>query len=117
MKYRIAIGTKDGSNITEHFGGCSRFQILEIDQEDDSINFIEDRITGHQESCGVHQEVVIREKIDALKDCQLVLVKQIGVQSEKLLIHYGIVPLQNQGAINQALKKIIVFYKKHQFYR
>ncbi|SHO45974.1 NifB/NifX family molybdenum-iron cluster-binding protein [Anaerocolumna xylanovorans] len=115
MTYRIAIGTNDGINITEHFGQCSRFQILAISQEDDSVTFMEDRITIHQDSCKNHQEEVIREKINALRDCQIVLVRQVGTRSEKLLIHSGIVPLQYQGSINQALIKIKAFYKKHQF--
>lgn len=117
MTYRIAIGTVDEENITEHFGQCSNFRILDISQEEDTVTFVENRITDLQEACGTHQDIKIREKIEALNDCHLVLVKQIGVQSEKLLTHYGIVPLQNQGSINQALKKIRLFYKKHQFNR
>ncbi len=117
MTYRIAIGTSDGIHITEHFGQCSHFHILAVSQEDDSVTFIEDRITLHQDSCGGHQEAVIRGKIDALRDCQLILVKQIGYRSEKLLIHNGIVPLQHEGTISQALIKIKAFYKKHQFIR
>lgn len=117
MTYRIAIGTKDGKTITEHFGQCSYFHILDISQEDDSVTFIEERITKYQDSCGNHQEAVIREKINSLKDCQLILVKEIGGRSEKLLIHNGIVPLQYQGTISQALIKIKGFYKRHQFIR
>lgn len=117
MTYCIAIGTRDGITITEHFGQCGRFQILAVSQEDDSVTFLEDRITAHRDSCGDHQEEAIREKINTLRDCQIVLVRQVGVRSEKLLIHSGIVPLQYQGSISQALVKIKAFYKKHQFQR
>ncbi len=115
MTYRIAIGTSDRINITEHFGKCSRFHILDISQENDSITFVEDRITGHNESCGSHEEAVILDKINALKDCQLVLVKQVGGWSEKQLVHNGIVPLQQEGSISRALIRIKNFYKRHQF--
>ncbi len=45
-------------------------------------------------------------------DCRIILVKQLGGQSEKLLNHYGIISLQYNGLIEDALKKIIKFYKK-----
>lgn len=115
MTYRIAVGTVDGKNITEHFGQCRAFKILDISQEDGSVIYVEDRLTGHQEQCGGHQDAKVLEKINALSDCQIVLVKQIGGQSEKLLIHYGIIPLQNQGSIEAALVKVKAFYKRQLF--
>ena len=117
MKYRVAIGTNDGKNITEHFGTCGRFQILEIYQERDEVVFIEDRITAHQEECRSHLDDNIIEKIKALNDCQIILVKQIGGKSEKLLIHYGFIPLMNSGSIDKAMFKIIKFYKNQIFNR
>ncbi|GEM_PF-1683700 len=115
MKYRIAIGTRDGINITEHFGQCNRFLIVEISQEDDQVILSGERDTGCENRCGNHQDDRIREKIQVLKDCRIVLVKQIGGQSEKLLNHYGITALQYNGPIEDALKKIKKFYKKQKF--
>ncbi len=112
MKYRIAIGSRDRIQVTEHFGQCSRFYIIEIDQEDDRVIPVEERETGSNTQCGNHQEERILEKIEALMDCRIILVKQIGGQSEKLLNHYGIISLQYNGLIEDALKKIIKFYKK-----
>ncbi len=115
MKYRIAIGTKDGKYITEHFGQCRCFYIIDIEQKNDLVTFIEERDTGCRTHCGSHQDDRIRDKIRALKDCQIILVKQIGGQSEKLLNHNGIIPLQYQGLIEDALIKIKKFYKKQYF--
>lgn len=117
MKYRVAIGTSDGKNITDHFGTCGRFQIIEISQEKDEAVFIEDRITAHQDQCKSHLDDNIIEKIKALNDCQIILVKQIGGKSEKLLIHYGFIPLVNSGTIEKALLKIKKFYKNQIFKR
>ena len=117
MKYRVAIGTSDKINITEHFGQCRRFVILDIDQENDEETFVEDRDTSFSEQCGEHQNDKIKEKIEALWDCQIVLVKQIGGQSEKLLNHNGIIPLQYQSSIVEALDKIKKYYKKQIFTR
>jgi len=117
MKYRVAIGTSDGKNITEHFGTCGRFQIIEISQESDEAVLIENRITAHQEQCRSHLDDNIIEKIKALNDCQIILIKQIGGKSEKLLIHYGFIPLTNSGSIDKATLKIIKFYKNQIFKR
>ncbi|MDF2588287.1 MAG: hypothetical protein K0S41_2128 [Anaerocolumna sp.] len=115
MKYRVAVGTKDRINITEHFGQCSQFYILDIDQESDSVTFVEERVTSHTLQCGNHNDSSIRSKIDNIQDCHIVLVKQIGGQSEKLLIHNNIIPLTYQGFVSEALDKVRKFYKKQNF--
>lgn len=117
MKYRIAIGSRDGIQVTEHFGQCSRFYVVDISQEDDQVTPVGERDTGSNSRCGDHQDDRIREKIIALKDCQIVLVKQIGGQSEKLLNHYGIISLQYNGLIEDALQRVIKYYKKQIFVR
>lgn len=117
MKYRIAIGTDDLVNVTEHFGQCSCFLIIEIDQKEEGYVVIEKRETAHTFSCGEHQNKVILEKIKSLHDCQIVLVKQMGGQTEKLLIHNNLIPLQYQGTIVEALRKIQNYYLKQIFYR
>jgi predicted Fe-Mo cluster-binding NifX family protein len=115
MKYRIAIGSRDGITVTEHFGLCSQFYLVDISQEEDIITPVEERKTDSNASCGSHQEERIREKINALQDCQIVLVKQIGGQSEKLLNHYGIISLQYSGLIEDALNKVKKYYKNQIF--
>lgn len=115
MKYRIAVGTKDGKYVTEHFGQCGQFRILEIDQDSGEAVFVENRETPHNEQCGDHRNEVIAEKIRKLKDCRIVLAKQIGGQSEKLLNHSGIAALQYGGPVEDALVKIKRFYKRQNF--
>ena len=115
MKYRVAIGTKDKKNITEHFGQCDKFYIIDIDQENDAISFVEDRNTDFSKQCGEHHNEIIGAKIAALKDCQIVLVNQIGGQSVKLLQHNGIIPLESQDSVENALIKIKKFYKRQFF--
>jgi predicted Fe-Mo cluster-binding NifX family protein len=115
MKYRIAVGTKDKVNVTEHFGQCRQFLIIDIEQENDEAAVVGERCTVFSSQCGEHQDEKIRHKINVIKDCQIVLVKQIGGQSEKLLNHNGIIALQYQGSIEEALAKIKKAYKKQKF--
>jgi hypothetical protein len=44
-------------------------------------------------------------------------VKQIGGQSEKLLNHNGMIALQYQGSIEEAMNKVLKHYKKQIFTR
>lgn len=115
MKYRVAIGTNDNKNITEHFGQCKKFYIIDIDQLSDEVSFVEERETDFPTQCGQHHNEIIGAKIAALKDCQIVLVNQIGGQSVKLLQHNGIIPLESQDSIENALVSIKRFYKKQFF--
>lgn len=115
MKYKIAVGTRDDKNITEHFGQCPRFLIIEVDQESDETKTLEVRSTAYNVQCGEHQDEKIKDKINALKDCRIVLAKQIGGQSEKLLNHNGLIALQYDGLIEDALKRIIRIYKGRHF--
>lgn len=115
MKYRVAIGTNDKQNVTEHFGGSRQFTVVEIDQEKDSILQIGDRICPFASQCGGHQEELIREKIQMISDCQIVLVNKIGGQSEKRLNQQNMIALQYQGSIESALSQIMKFYKKYIF--
>ncbi len=117
MKYRIAIGTNDKVNVTEHFGGSRQFTIVEIDQEKDEINYVEDRPCVFATECGEHQEELLREKIQVISDCQIVLINKIGGQSEKRLNQHDIIALQYQGTIEAALSKIKKFYKNYIFNR
>jgi predicted Fe-Mo cluster-binding NifX family protein len=115
MKYRIAVGTKDKVNVTEHFGQCQSFLIIDIDQENDEATYAGERCTVFSSQCGEHQDEKIRNKIDSIKDCRIVLAKQIGGQSEKLLNHNGIIALQFQGTIEEALARIKKVYRRHKF--
>jgi predicted Fe-Mo cluster-binding NifX family protein len=115
MKYRIAVGTKDDVNVTEHFGQCGRFLLIDVDQEKDEIAVAGERFTPCSSRCGEHREQQIRDKIDALGDCRIILVKQLGGWSEKQLNHRGLIGLQYQGAVDEALKRIRHAYRKHKF--
>lgn len=117
MTYRIAIGTRDHKNVTEHFGQCKRFLIVEANQGKDDYITIEERDTSHSRKCGEHELQAIQEKIRVLGDCQIILVKQIGGQSEKLLNHNGMIALQYQGSIEEAMNKVLKHYRKQIFTR
>ena len=116
--YRIAIGTLDGNNITEHFGQARNFRIVEIDQESDEEKNLADIEVVHSENCGQgHDKKLIEAKIQALLDWKVkaVLIKQIGPSSERIVNKNGIETLVADGEIANAMIRIKKYYKRHSF--
>ena len=116
--YRIAVGTLDGQNITEHFGRSKGFRIIEIDQDTDEERNIADIEVVHSEDCSHgHDQAMLEEKIQALLDFRVtaVLVAQIGPGSERLLTKNGIQVLVAEGELAKALERIKKYFKRHHF--
>jgi predicted Fe-Mo cluster-binding NifX family protein len=125
MIYQVAVGTPDGVNVTEHFGRCSRAAILTISQETGAITpltyrALPDGAAQGEAAAGCgggHDHQAVAAKIDALADCQIVLMARIGGQAEKQLIHRGIIPLQYEGRLEDALARIQSAYRSRVFDR
>ena len=116
--YRIAVGTLDGQNITEHFGRSKGFRIIEIDQETDAEKALADIEVVHSEDCSHgHDQSMLESKIQALLDWNVtaVLISQIGPGSERMVTKNGIQVLVSEGEVAKALERIKKFYKKHHF--
>ena len=118
MSYRIAIGTRDGVEVNEHFGQGRNFQIIEIDQQAEEVKLLGSIEVVHSGYCGAGQdEKLIQEKIQAFLDWNVaaVLVKQIGPGSERMLTKNGIEVLVFSGKIADGLERIKKFYKRRRF--
>lgn len=118
MSYRIAIGTRDGVEVNEHFGQGKYFQIIEIDQQSDEVNLLGSIEVVHSEHCdSVHDDNLIQEKIQAFLDWNViaVIVKQIGPGAERMVTKNGIEVLVFTGKIADGLEKIKKFYKRRSF--
>lgn len=116
--YRIAVGTLDGRNITEHFGRSRGFRIVEVNQETDEEKALADIEVVHSEDCSHgHDQEMLEAKIQALLDWQVnaILVSQIGPGSERLVTKNGIQVLVADGAVAEAMVKVKKFYKRHHF--
>ena len=116
--YRIAVGTLDGINITEHFGRAKCFRILEIDQETEEEKALADIEVLHSEDCSHgHDQAMLEAKLQALLDWNVtaILVAQIGPGSERLVTKNGIQVLVAEGELAKALPRIKRFYRSHHF--
>ena len=67
--YRIAVGTVDGQNVTEHFGRSKQFRVIEVDQDSDEEKALADIEVLHSEDCSHgHDQQMLEAKIQALLD-------------------------------------------------
>lgn len=116
--YRIAVGTLDGQNITEHFGRSRGFRIIEVDQETDEEKVLADMEVVHSEDCSHgHDQEMLEAKLQALLDWQVtaILVNRIGPGSERLVTKNGIQVLVTDGTVAGAMIRVKKFYKRHHF--
>lgn len=118
MAYRIAIGTVDGIEVTEHFGEGKNFLIVEIDHISDEVKKLANiGVTHSEHGCMGHDENLIQEKIQGFLEWNVkaILVKQIGPRSERIMTKNKIDVLLRSGKIEEALEKIKKFYKRRHF--
>lgn len=105
MKGRIAVATKDGKVVTDHFGHCERYTIVEVNL--DGYQYLEQR--GVTPPCigGDHSTEAIVEVIEKLSDCKAILVNQIGGGALRIVEKYHIAVYEYTGFVKDGLEKII----------
>jgi predicted Fe-Mo cluster-binding NifX family protein len=111
LKYKIAVGTRDGKVVSEHFGSCVRFTIIEADPITQGFEHLEIRDVNPPCKSGEHHENGLDEVAGILSDCRVVLVSRIGPGAEEALTRKGIDVLEYSGWIDEAVNKIIQYYK------
>ncbi len=105
MKYKVAIATKDGKVIYEHFGHCGRYCIVEVEGK-------HYRFTGFREvepPCqgGEHTEAALEKAAELLQDCRCIIVGQIGMGAQQVLEEHRILAYVFKGLVEEALSNII----------
>lgn len=109
MKYKIAIASKDGIEVNEHFGKANFFYIAEADREDMTIKYLEKRNVTPVCRGGHHNDEELLKIIRQLKDCQYVLVSKIGFRAENLLAEHNITAFEITGCIEESVEKLLCF--------
>jgi predicted Fe-Mo cluster-binding NifX family protein len=108
MAIRLAVASTDGKVVNEHFGRAVDFYIIEADETGIS-RMVEHRITEAVCQSGNHDEDAMKHKVDALKDCQCVLVSRIGMGAQQALEQAGITAFQLPGWIDEAVHKAVSY--------
>lgn len=105
MKLRIAVATKDGKVVYEHFGHCSRYSIIEI--ENDSYRFIDFREVEPPCNGGEHTLEALIQTAKRLADCSYVIVGQIGMGAQQILTENNLTTYVFKGYVEDALSNIM----------
>jgi len=103
----IAVASKDGVEINQHFGHVERFLIYEV--EGDIVRLVEERPV--ERYCRFDPDHPLRshtlkDTADALQGCRAVVCAMIGEAPKLELERLGVEPYVFEGAIAPALRDL-----------
>jgi len=75
-KIRVAVATKEGMAISEHFGHAKKFAIYDVNANE--VKLIEQREVSHYCLGGASDRSALPGILEAIKDCKAVFVAKIG---------------------------------------
>ncbi len=103
----IAVASRDGNKIDQHFGHAERFLIYEV--ENDIVRLVDEKkVTRYCSFDPEHplRSHVLQEIADALKGCRAVAAAQIGEHPRSELENLGIEPYSITGPIKSTLVEL-----------
>ncbi len=95
----LAVATKGGGIVNQHFGHAKEFQIYEVDGKE--VKFIGHRKVDHFCQGGFGEEATLENIIKALSDCKAVLVSKIGDCPKEELHKAGIQTVEAYDVIDK----------------
>ncbi|MCL2156609.1 MAG: NifB/NifX family molybdenum-iron cluster-binding protein [Methanobrevibacter sp.] len=102
---KIAIASSDGINVDLHFGKAKSLCIFDFDGENEK--FLEKRSVKFIEK-EKHQWM---KTLNAVKDCDVVICVQAGFKSKFGIEESGIKLVEDEGPLDEVLKRYIDHYK------
>ena len=103
---RIAVATRDGQNVNEHFGQAKFFRVYELSDEGYEYIELRDAVAACQHSLG-HDTTRFDKIIELLSDCDALFVEKIGVGAAAYLIEKGVRVFEVSGSIEGLITKLI----------
>ena len=104
---KLAVATKEGLAISEHFGHAKRFQIYEVTPE--NCNFLETREVSNYCLGQRGDQSAMAGILETIKDCHAVFVAKIGDGPTEKLEAIGVCAVSNYAyeAIEESLLDFI----------
>jgi predicted Fe-Mo cluster-binding NifX family protein len=103
----IAVASKDGREINQHFGHAERFLIYEVEQGE--VKLVDEKKVERYCSFDPEHPLrshVLKEIADALRGCRAVAIAQIGEHPRGELEGLGIEPYAVSGPIKTTLLEL-----------
>jgi predicted Fe-Mo cluster-binding NifX family protein len=110
MPYKIAITSRDGKVVTEHFGKARYFHIVELDNS--GYRYLESRelepcCKGSVLDSAPHEHHNFDSVIELLADCEAVVTARIGPGAAEQVIQGGLRIFEGRGLIDDILTELI----------
>ena len=103
----IAVASKDGKEINQHFGHAERFLIYEV--EETEAKLVDERKVQRYctyDSDHPQRAHLLKEIVDALNGCRAVVCAQIGQGPQMEMERFGIDTFVADGPIKQTLVEL-----------
>jgi predicted Fe-Mo cluster-binding NifX family protein len=107
MKYRAAFASSDGKVINQHFGRARQFQILDIDEENKTWEYVETRENDPSCDGGTHSEEALEQAAATVSDCRAVFVARIGVGAQSLLAQKNVQAIELPYPIEDVIHALL----------
>lgn len=108
-KIRVAVASKGGGLVNQHFGHAKEFEIYEVDH--DEAHCIDRRSVTPYCQGGYGEADVLDTIMQTLSDCQAVLVSKIGACPKEQLQAQGIECVEAYDVIENV---VLDFYEQYQ---
>ncbi|WP_309473251.1 NifB/NifX family molybdenum-iron cluster-binding protein, partial [Fischerella thermalis] len=99
-KILVAVATKGGGLVNQHFGHAKEFQVYEVDGKE--VRFIGHRKIDHYCQGGYGETATLENIIAAIADCKAVFVAKIGDCPKEKLHAAGIQTVETYDMIDKA---------------
>ncbi|MEA5507423.1 nitrogenase cofactor biosynthesis protein NifB [Halotia wernerae UHCC 0503] len=107
-KILVAVATKGGGLVNQHFGHAKEFQIYEVDGNE--VRFVSHRKIDQYCQGGYGEEATFEHIMKAIADCKAVLVSKIGNCPQEKLQEVGIQTVEAYDVIE---KVALEFYEQY----
>ncbi|MUG93773.1 nitrogenase cofactor biosynthesis protein NifB [Scytonema sp. UIC 10036] len=107
-KILVAVATKGGGLVNQHFGHAKEFQVYEVDGH--AVRYVGHRKVDHYCQGGYGEKATLENIIQSIADCKAVLVSKIGDGPKEKLQNLGV---QVYEAYDSIEVSALEFYKQY----
>jgi nitrogen fixation protein NifB len=104
----VAVATKGGGLVNQHFGHAKEFQIYEVDAN--KVSFVGHRKVDHYCQGGYGEKATLENIIQTIADCKAVLVSKMGDSPKEKLQQLGIQTVESYDVIETVA---LEFYQQY----
>lgn len=104
-KTRVAVATRGGDKVNQHFGHATEFLVYDTDGTDVQLLGVR-KIQAYchgKADCNGDKAATLQEIISILSDCRILLCSGIGEAPRASLNTIGVLPLVRKGGIQEAI--------------